>query len=152
MNRRTPSASASRQTGKTNRVCGVEIASAAAVLHSVVLPRRMPENFGVRELRRVEEALSPCKIPFGDFTDFQQRVWKQLLKIPRGRVMSYAQIAASIGKKGAARAVGSACAANPFLIAVPCHRVVAKDGLGGYAYGLAWKKKLLELEGALPTH
>jgi AraC family transcriptional regulator, regulatory protein of adaptative response / methylated-DNA-[protein]-cysteine methyltransferase len=84
-------------------------------------------------------------------TVFQRRVWDALKRIPRGETRSYAQIAAELGAPAAVRAVGSACGANPVALAVPCHRVLRSDGaLGGYAWGLERKKKLLELERAVP--
>jgi O-6-methylguanine DNA methyltransferase len=66
--------------------------------------------------------------------------------IPRGKTATYGQVAERAGRPGAARAVGRAMAANPFTILVPCHRVVAKGGLGGYAWGKEMKEKLLEME------
>ncbi len=80
-------------------------------------------------------------------TEFQQRVWKELLKIPAGQTKSYGQIAAAIGKPKATRAVGNANGKNPIPIVVPCHRVVNSDGsLGGYSSGTNIKKSLLALE------
>ena len=81
-------------------------------------------------------------------TDFQKSVWKALLEIPYGQTSSYKQIANLIGNPKAVRAVGTACGNNPFLIIIPCHRIVKSDGsLGGFAYGSEVKKKLLKLEG-----
>ncbi len=80
-------------------------------------------------------------------TVFQRRVWDALRRIPRGETRSYGDIARAIGTPRAVRAVGSACGANPVALAVPCHRAVRADGsLGGYAWGIARKKRLLELE------
>jgi methylated-DNA-[protein]-cysteine S-methyltransferase len=80
-------------------------------------------------------------------TDFQKRVWKELRKIPRGKTASYRDIAKRVGSPRAVRAVGSANARNPICIVVPCHRVITSSGeLGGYAGGMALKKRLLELE------
>jgi AraC family transcriptional regulator, regulatory protein of adaptative response / methylated-DNA-[protein]-cysteine methyltransferase len=80
-------------------------------------------------------------------TVFQRRVWRELRRIPRGETRTYREIARAIGAPEAVRAVGSACGANPVALAVPCHRAVRTDGgLGGYAWGLARKKQLLELE------
>lgn len=81
-------------------------------------------------------------------TDFQKSVWKALLEIPYGQTSSYKQIANLIGNPKAVRAVGTACGNNPFLIIIPCHRIVKSDGsLGGFAYGSEIKKNLLKLEG-----
>ena len=80
-------------------------------------------------------------------TAFQQRVWQELQKIPRGSTRTYADVARRIGRPTAARAVARACATNPVAIVVPCHRVVREDGaLGGYAWGADRKRALLELE------
>jgi len=68
-------------------------------------------------------------------------------KIPRGQTRTYGEIAAAIGRPKAVRAVGSACGANPLPIFIPCHRVVAKNGLGGFGAGLPWKKLFLKEEG-----
>jgi AraC family transcriptional regulator of adaptative response/methylated-DNA-[protein]-cysteine methyltransferase len=82
-------------------------------------------------------------------TAFQMRVWEALRRIPRGTTRSYGQVAASIGRPTAARAVARACAANRVPVVVPCHRVVRGDGQpGGYALGVARKRRLLEREGA----
>ena len=80
-------------------------------------------------------------------TDFEIRVWETLLKIPMGRVVSYADIARHIGCPTATRAVGSAIGRNPLSFVVPCHRVVRGDGnLGGYHWGLTRKKALIGWE------
>lgn len=88
-------------------------------------------------------------LPF-DFrgTPFQMEVWNALCQIPYGQTKSYSDIAASIQKPKAVRAIGSAIGANPILITVPCHRVIGKNGtLTGYRGGLEMKKQLLQLEG-----
>jgi AraC family transcriptional regulator of adaptative response/methylated-DNA-[protein]-cysteine methyltransferase len=80
-------------------------------------------------------------------TVFQRRVWDELRRIPRGETRTYKDIARAVGAPAAVRAVGSACGANPVALVVPCHRAVRTDGgLGGYAWGLKRKKKLLALE------
>lgn len=80
-------------------------------------------------------------------TAFQEAVWRELQRIPPGETRSYAQIAAAVGKPGAVRAAGSANGANNVAVLIPCHRVIRSDGsLGGYAYGLDIKRKLLERE------
>lgn len=82
-------------------------------------------------------------------TVFQRRVWESLCRIPRGETRSYSEIAREIGSPQAVRAVGSACGANPVALVVPCHRVLRADGsLGGYAWGLGRKQRLLALEAA----
>ena len=80
-------------------------------------------------------------------TPFQLSVWKALQEIPYGETRSYGQIAAAIGKPGAARAVGMACNRNPLWIIIPCHRVVGSNqSLTGYAGGLNMKRALLTIE------
>ncbi len=80
-------------------------------------------------------------------TVFQQRVWSALRQIPRGETRTYKDIASAIGAPKAVRAVGSACGANPVALVIPCHRALRTDGgLGGYAWGLERKQKLLKIE------
>ena len=84
---------------------------------------------------------------------FQRKVWQVLRTIPYGRVRSYGWVARKLGRPRAARAVGTACGANPLPLIVPCHRVVAGDGsLGGFSGGLPTKKRLLRLEGIDLSH
>jgi AraC family transcriptional regulator of adaptative response/methylated-DNA-[protein]-cysteine methyltransferase len=86
-------------------------------------------------------------------TAFQQRVWKTLCQIPLGQTRSYGDVARLIAEPNAVRAVARSCAANPVALAVPCHRVVAKDGsLAGYRWGLPRKRRLLEQERATAAH
>lgn len=80
-------------------------------------------------------------------TEFQRRVWRELLAVPHGHTVTYGELARRVGC-GSAQAVGQAVGSNPVAIIVPCHRVVAADGLGGYAYGTALKRRLLDLEHA----
>ena len=83
-------------------------------------------------------------------TKFQKLVWKEISKIPKGKVITYQDLAFKINQPMSVRAVASACGKNPFLPEVPCHRVVRKDGrLGGYSAkgGINKKKKLLQNEG-----
>jgi len=83
-------------------------------------------------------------------TAFQMRVWTYLQSIPYGEVQSYSEVAAGIGHPTAVRAVARACATNPVPIAIPCHRVVRGTGeLGGYRYGAARKRTLIERERAV---
>ena len=92
--------------------------------------------------------LSLAKLPLDiRGTVFQQRVWNALRQIPRGQTRTYKDIAREIGAPKAIRAVGSACGANPVALIIPCHRAVRTDGgLGGYAWGLERKEKLLGIE------
>ena len=80
-------------------------------------------------------------------TNFQQKVWQELLNIPYGQTKTYKDIAKNIGNEKAVRAVASAIGKNPLMIITPCHRVIGSDGkMHGYAYGINLKKKLLDLE------
>ncbi|HEY4399261.1 MAG TPA: methylated-DNA--[protein]-cysteine S-methyltransferase [Lactobacillaceae bacterium] len=80
-------------------------------------------------------------------TALQQAVWRALMRVPYGQTISYTQLAAQVEAPKAVRAVATAVAKNPFLIVVPCHRVVRKNGaIGQYRAGVALKQTLLELE------
>ncbi|MGE3314047.1 MAG: methylated-DNA--[protein]-cysteine S-methyltransferase [Planctomycetaceae bacterium] len=84
-----------------------------------------------------------------DGTPFQKRVWQELVNIPFGSTITYAELARRIGRPTASRAVGHANGRNPVSILIPCHRVVATDGkLTGYAGGISRKKWLIDLERA----
>ena len=83
-------------------------------------------------------------------TDFQRRVWTELMEIPAGETRSYTEIAKAIGAPAAVRAVAAACGANSIAVLIPCHRVVRGDGgLAGYRWGVERKRALLERERAL---
>jgi methylated-DNA-[protein]-cysteine S-methyltransferase len=83
-------------------------------------------------------------------TPFLERCAHALRSVPRGEVVTYGELAALAGAPGAARAAGSFCARNRLGLFVPCHRVVSAGGLGSYgSHGLAYKRRLLELEGAV---
>jgi methylated-DNA-[protein]-cysteine S-methyltransferase len=96
-------------------------------------------------VRRFDLPLAP------EGTAFQQVVWRALQTIPYGETLSYSGLARRIGKPTASRAVGAANGRNPIPIIIPCHRVIGATGsLTGFGGGLSTKRKLLELEGALP--
>lgn len=83
-------------------------------------------------------------------TPFRRQVWRILQRVPYGKLRSYRWVAARVGGRHYARAVGNAVGANPLPIVIPCHRVVAQDAtLGGFSGGLPLKRKLLTLEGTL---
>jgi AraC family transcriptional regulator of adaptative response/methylated-DNA-[protein]-cysteine methyltransferase len=139
-------------------ICRVMLGDTASSLESD-LRREYPEARPRREdatLRRWVEAIlesvdgaqPDIELPLDiRATAFQRRVWESLRAIPIGATRSYGQIARSIGKPRAARAVGAACAANPVALVIPCHRVVREDGgLGGYAWGVGRKQALLDKE------
>lgn len=79
-------------------------------------------------------------------TEFQKSVWKGMNKVKFGKTSTYGELADRIKRPNAQRAIGGACGANKFPIVLPCHRIVASQGLGGFAYGLEAKKWLLEHE------
>lgn len=82
-----------------------------------------------------------------DGTEFQKRVWQELIKIPYGKTISYKELAKAVGNEKACRAVGMANNKNKIMIIIPCHRVVGSNGdLTGYAGGLDIKKQLIDLE------
>jgi methylated-DNA-[protein]-cysteine S-methyltransferase len=82
-----------------------------------------------------------------DGTEFQREVWAELSRIPYGETISYGELARRVGRPRGPRAVGQANGKNPIAIIVPCHRVVAGNGIGGYGGGLPMKRALLMLEG-----
>ena len=94
-----------------------------------------------------KKTLFPDDLDFSNATAFQRQVWQAARLIPHGETRNYGWLAKQIGKPRAARAVGQALGKNPFLIIVPCHRVIAGDGtLGGFGCGLPAKQQLLGLE------
>jgi methylated-DNA-[protein]-cysteine S-methyltransferase len=82
-----------------------------------------------------------------DGTPFQREVWAELSRIPYGETISYGELARRVGRPNGPRAVGQANGRNPIPIIVPCHRVLASNGIGGYGGGLKVKRSLLALEG-----
>ena len=99
-------------------------------------------------LRRIDGTPPHVDLPLDiRGTAFRRRVWAALMAIPAGETRSYGDIAASIGQPGAARAAGSACAANSIAVLIPCHRAIREDGsLGGYRWGLRRKQALIDGE------
>lgn len=139
-------------------VCAVRFGESEATLL-----RELKHDFGSAEIHRDDEGLAqmaaqirqllngpsaPLSIPLDlRGTAFQQMVWKELRRIPAGQTRSYTDIARTIGKPKAVRAVANACGSNPVAIVVPCHRVVQKNGsLAGYRWGVKRKAALLEKE------
>lgn len=105
--------------------------------------RRQLEEYFAGERQTFDLTLAP------EGTAFERSVWNELSRIPYGQTRSYAEIARTLGKPGAARAVGRANGANPIPIVVPCHRVIGANGsLTGFGGGLEVKSLLLEIEGA----
>ncbi|TET38521.1 MAG: methylated-DNA--[protein]-cysteine S-methyltransferase [Planctomycetota bacterium] len=89
----------------------------------------------------------PYDVDLSTMTEFQRNVLTEMRKIPYGETRTYKQLAEAIEKPDAARAVGNACGANPIPIIIPCHRVLATGGPGGFGLGMELKHKLLEIEG-----
>ena len=137
-------------------LCSVKLGDDAAPLTALLAEEFSAAEIVQGELKElkakilgfIEGEASLARLPLDiRGTVFQRRVWDELRRIPRGETRTYSQIARAIGAPDAVRAVGSACGANPVALAVPCHRALRTDGgLGGYAWGLARKKKLLALE------
>jgi methylated-DNA-[protein]-cysteine S-methyltransferase len=108
---------------------------------------RQLEEYFRRERNRFDLPFRP------QGTEFQQRVWFELTRIPYGETWSYQELAKRVCSPGAVRAVGTANGRNPVCIFIPCHRVVRLSGEpGGYAGGVGNKAFLLELEGAMKVH
>jgi AraC family transcriptional regulator of adaptative response/methylated-DNA-[protein]-cysteine methyltransferase len=144
----------------TNGVCAVKLGDSDAEL-----ARELGEEYRAAEIREGEPARAEWvraivrhldgELPALDLpidvqaTAFQWKVWRALQAIPYGETRPYAEVARSIGRPRAVRAVARACATNPVALVVPCHRVVQTDGgLGGYRWGPARKARLLEKESA----
>jgi len=87
------------------------------------------------------------KVDYSGYTDFQRHVLEAAREIPHGEIRSYGEVAEAAGRPRAARAVGSTMANNRICIIVPCHRVVATGGIGGFSGSLGYKIAMLELEG-----
>ena len=92
-----------------------------------------------------------CEIDISNLSPFTQKVLCETRKIEYGRTITYSDLARRIGCRGA-RAIGRALASNPVPIIIPCHRVVAKNGIGGYSGGVDIKTRLLELEKSNPDN
>ncbi|OGZ08731.1 MAG: hypothetical protein A2762_00080 [Candidatus Lloydbacteria bacterium RIFCSPHIGHO2_01_FULL_54_11] len=147
--------------GVTTPIGRIHIVVSGRALTRVFLPNekwserliRSPKHpLIVRTKRELKEYFSGKRKRFTvpillEGTAFQKKAWGVLRRIPYGTTISYAEEARRAGKRSAFRAVGSANGKNPIPIIVPCHRVVGKGGkLGGYAGGVACKRKLLALE------
>ncbi|MEW6595579.1 MAG: methylated-DNA--[protein]-cysteine S-methyltransferase [Thermodesulfobacteriota bacterium] len=118
------------------------------------LPRQDPLALWVQKaLAAYARGHSPLQLPFSPAspfllaaTPFQRRVWAEIRRIPYGQSRTYGKLAARLGQPAAARAVGQACHANPLALIIPCHRVVAAQGPGGFAGDIGIKHRLLALE------
>jgi AraC family transcriptional regulator of adaptative response/methylated-DNA-[protein]-cysteine methyltransferase len=146
------------ERGGKRGICAVELGDGPEEL-SLRLQRRFPgarlekDETGLADW--VERLVSFIEVPRGALdlpldirgTAFQERVWRELRRIPAGGTASYGEIARRMNAPKAARAVAGACASNPAAVAVPCHRAVRGDGgMGGYRWGVRRKRALLERE------
>lgn len=151
---------------KDKKVVGVQIAGKNAVSAKVDIEQRWksldivkPPKWIEDLSKKIEKHLSGDKQTFENvpldlegMTPFRKKVYQNAMKIKPGFVITYGQLAAKSGSPGAARAVGSAMARNPFLILMPCHRVVGSNGkMHGFSAigGIKTKEKLLKIEGAV---
>jgi len=131
--------------------------------NEAALLRELKRDFEAAEIQRDDQGLrpvanqirqllngsrAPLNIPLDlRGTAFQQMVWKELRRIPAGETRSYTEVAKTIGRPRAVRAVANACASNPAALVVPCHRVVQKNGsMAGYRWGVKRKAVLLDRE------
>jgi AraC family transcriptional regulator, regulatory protein of adaptative response / methylated-DNA-[protein]-cysteine methyltransferase len=127
------------------------------------LQRRFPDARLVRGDRKDDEQRLKCVLDFAETpslgldlpldvrgTEFQRRVWQALREIPVGQTLSFTDIAHKVGEPKAMRAVGNACSTNNLALAIPCHRVLHRDGTlsGGYHWGDARQRVLLDREAA----
>ena len=99
-----------------------------------------------RYLKGEKIDFSKYELDLSNLTEFEQAVLNETRKIPCGTTITYSELADRIGSSGGARAVGQALSKNPYPIVIPCHRVVARSGIGGYRGGVGLKKQLLEIE------
>jgi methylated-DNA-[protein]-cysteine S-methyltransferase len=148
-----------RQEGERRPVCRIFLPEEKEKI-SERIDREFPgavftPGVRVKICRQISELFEGKEVVFdygdidaGIVSGFAQRVLTRAAEIPRGYVMTYGGLAASLGVPGGARAVGNALAGNPFPLFFPCHRVIRKDGtLGGFGGGVKLKRSLLELEG-----
>jgi methylated-DNA-[protein]-cysteine S-methyltransferase len=149
----TPLGEFSAAVNETGALAATAFGGLAALKKRVPLAAWIHDPAALGAVRRqIDDFLSGRRTGFtvkvdAAGTSFQQAVWGALRRIPFGQTRSYAEIAAAIGRPGAARAVGRANATNPVCVVVPCHRVIGADGsLTGFAFGEKIKRRLLELE------
>jgi methylated-DNA-[protein]-cysteine S-methyltransferase len=131
--------------------CNILIEQSGAKIKRIFFSKEMPSEPSDLAERIIGYVEGCCPIPQMDLdlsgcTNFQREVFEVLREIPRGKSVTYGELAFISGCPKGARAVGRALGLNPFAIIVPCHRVVAKKGLGGYFWGQEIKRRLLQLE------
>jgi methylated-DNA-[protein]-cysteine S-methyltransferase len=132
---------------RDGRLTGLRLCRDGRARGSVEVPglfrKALEDYLAGRELRLPSDALD-----LGGATAFQRHVYDELRRVPFGRVVTYGELGARVGRPRGARAVGQAVGRNPLPLVIPCHRVVAAGGrLGGFGAGLAWKRALLSHEG-----
>ena len=115
---------------------------------------REPRLTELKSVIRARLAGRDVNLPFDDFDlsgapAFSLRVWQALYRIPFGQTRTYGDIACDAGSPLGARPCGQACGGNRIILLIPCHRVVASAGIGGFGCGLEWKRALLSLEGVI---
>ncbi|MFV8570817.1 methylated-DNA--[protein]-cysteine S-methyltransferase [Marinobacter sp. SBS5] len=142
-------------------LCAIELADSKEELVALLqghFPDQTLEQSnqaGAELLRRIAHVIdnpeSVLDYPLAlEGTAFQRAVWESLKSIPPGKRVTYSELATSLGKPDAVRAVANACGANKLAVIIPCHRVVRSDGgLGGYRWGIERKKALLNREAKL---
>jgi O-6-methylguanine DNA methyltransferase len=118
-------------------------------LCAVDLPAEAPASFDAAALATLAAELAAFPLALENLAPFTRSAVEAMRRIPAGSAMTYRELASAVGSPRASRAIGNACAQNRLLIVVPCHRVLAESGLGGFRLGLAWKRRLLELESEL---
>lgn len=136
-------------------VCRLSFNEGRAALEQRFPQARLVEG-GAQFAALLDQVVAAVEVP-GDYphipldvkgTAFQEAVWRELRRIPKGETRTYAELAAAVGRPGAVRAAGSANGANAVAVLIPCHRVIRTGGaLGGYAYGPEIKRRLLAREG-----
>ncbi len=137
-----------RERGLSHPKAAESISAAAPAAPQVTRWHKLTTR-AVRQALQGRPIAAQPPVDLSSGTAFQRKVWAALQAIPTGKTETYADLAASLKKPKAARAVGGACGANPVPLLIPCHRVVAaQGGLGGFSGGLHWKRKLLDREGA----
>lgn len=128
----------------------VELSAATGKIKRILFSESPPSSYSSLAAQIVE-CLEGRGAPRADLdcsglTEFQWQVLETVRTIPRGETRTYGEVAAQMGMPGGARAVGRALSVNPFPIIVPCHRVLSKKGLGGFAWGRTLKERLLQIE------
>jgi methylated-DNA-[protein]-cysteine S-methyltransferase len=113
-------------------------------------PPREIEHFFEEFLSGTDPGRFPATLDLSGTTPFQREVYEALMEVGYGRTITYSGLAKAIHRPGSARAVGNAVGRNPLLIVIPCHRVLARNGIGGFSSGIGLKMALLMNEGHSP--